>query len=519
MSITDLDLFWQEVLELTKKRLPPKQSRLWENTISAWLIPYQLDSLNNSITLAVMEKFQKNVILKNLRLTQTLQEAINEISNVNMSMIIIDMDEPAPEISNEQTSLPIDSPVIPTPIVETQPVITPVVDNDTEFYVPQYDDPVYIERKPMEEQATIAQTTTTKYESRKNIDLSKSNIKKDCRFDNYVVGSSNRYAFGAAQNVAEHPGENYNPLFLYGESGLGKTHLMHAIGNAILEKHPTLRVMCLPSETFMNMYVDMINRANKGKEFREIFSNIDVLLMDDIQFLQDKDKTKEEFFNRFNELLDNGKQIVLTSDKLPNDMKQFEDRIRTRFNASSIFTIDTPDLETRIGIVESKIEEIQRKVPDFHVDKDVINFVAMQFDDNVRDLLGAINLIINVASLDNITSINISFATDTLKNLINNKTVTMISEDSILEVIATYFNIKKSDLLGKRRQKSIAVPRHIAIYFCRTLLNLSYPQIGEVFNRDHTTALHAFEKIFKEKDVDNELKQTLEEIHKRLTEV
>lgn len=519
MSITDLDLFWQKVLELTKQKLPPQQSLLWESKISAWLIPYQIDPLNNSITLATMEKFQKNFILKN-RLSQTLQEAINEVSQANMTMVIIDMDEPIPVANNEQTALPIDSPVIPTPPIETKPVVTPVVDNDTEFYVPQYDDPVYIERTPVVEKNLPSQLYQEESLPKKdNVDLSFSKLDKECRFDNYVVGNSNRPAFAAAQAVAENPTKAYNPLFIYGESGVGKTHLMHAIGNAIVENDPSLNVVYITTEKFTNMFVDMVIRSKKGDEFRKIFDSIDVLLIDDIQFLERTDDTQLEFFNRFNDLLETKKQIILSSDTMPKDMKKVEDRIRTRFQAAYLEIIYPPDLETRIAILRNEEEHVQKNMPSFIVDDDVKHFIAMQFTENVRKLQGAWRRVVSQASKIHISHIELPFAMKELEPIIEHKTVTVIDENSILDIVSTYFNIKKSDLLGKRRQKSIAVPRHIAIYFCRTLLNLSYPQIGEVFNRDHTTALHAFEKIYKEREKDRELKGILEEIHKRLTEL
>ena len=369
-----------------------------------------------------------------------------------------------------------------------------------EFYTPVYADPVYIQRKevdeliPDEPMFPVEQTqmVQTLQSTDIPIDLSSSQLNSGYRFDNYITGNANRIPFGAAQNVSEHPGGDYNPLFIYGPSGLGKTHLMHAIGNAIVERYPNLKVMCTTS--------------------------IDVLLIDDIQFLENKEGTKTEFFNTFNELLDNNKQIVLTSDTMPNDMDQFEERLRSRFQAGYVATMENPDLETRIAILKALVEKENNKNRNLVIDNDAINYVALQFDENIRVLQGAFNKLIGTASLEQRTSsIDLEYTKKTLSDIITTERVTLIDIESIQDFISTYFNIKKQDLLGKKRKAQFAFPRQIAMYLCRDVINESYPQIAAAFSRDHTTILHAYDKISKEIDKNPETKQIILDIKSKLS--
>ena len=317
--------------------------------------------------------------------------------------------------------------------------------------------------------------------------------------------------------VAESPAQAYNPLFLYGNSGLGKTHLMHSIGHFILDRNPQAKVLYVTSETFTNELINSIQN-NKNEEFRNKYRNIDVLMIDDIQFLESRESTKTELFNTFNELLNNNKQIVLTSDTMPNDMEQFEDRLRSRFQAGYIATMENPDLETRIAIFRSLLEREYKKNRIIRIDNDSINYVALQFSENVRVLQGAFTKLIGTASIDQrLESIDLEYTKQALAGLVHTEEVNMVTIESIQNFVSSYFNIKKQDLLGKKRKAQFAFPRQIAMYLCRDMINESYPQIATAFSRDHTTILHAYDKITKEIERNEETKNMISEIKQKLT--
>lgn len=440
-------------------------------------------------------------------------------------MVLFDFNQESVDTTFVDESLIDDAPVVAPPM-PLPPVVEEKAQQD-EFYTPVYQEPVYIDRTPapinipdepmVAPNKTVETTTPTLQSDNVPVDLSLSNLNPAYRFDNYVTGNANRIPFGAAQNVAEFPGGDYNPLFIYGPSGLGKTHLMHAIGNAIVERYPNLKVMCTTSEKFMNLFIESI-RKRQGELFRNTFRNIDVLLIDDIQFLENKEGTKTEFFNTFNELLDNNKQIVLTSDTMPNDMDQFEERLRSRFQAGYVATMENPDLETRIAILKALVEKENNKNRNLVIDNDAINYVALQFDENIRVLQGAFNKLIGTASLEQRTSsIDLEYTKKTLSDIITTERVTLIDIESIQDFISTYFNIKKQDLLGKKRKAQFAFPRQIAMYLCRDVINESYPQIAAAFSRDHTTILHAYDKISKEIDKNPETKQIILDIKSKLS--
>ena len=267
----------------------------------------------------------------------------------------------------------------------------------------------------------------------------------------------------------------------------------------------------------MNIFVETLQR-NQGKLFRNTFRNIDVLMIDDIQFLESRESTKTELFNTFNELLNNNKQIVLTSDTMPNDMEQFEDRLRSRFQAGYIATMENPDLETRIAIFRSLLEREYKKNRIIRIDNDSINYVALQFSENVRVLQGAFTKLIGTASIDQrLESIDLEYTKHALAGLVHTEEVNMVNIESIQNFVSYYFNIKKQDLLGKKRKAQFAFPRQIAMYLCRDMINESYPQIAAAFSRDHTTILHAYDKITKEIEKNEETKRIVAEIKQKLT--
>lgn len=339
----------------------------------------------------------------------------------------------------------------------------------------------------------------------------KSNLNPRYIFNSFVVGNSNRMAHAAALAVAEAPARAYNPLFLYGGVGLGKTHLMHSIAHYILEQNPNAKVLYASSEKFTNELINSI-RDDKNEAFRNKYRNIDVLLVDDIQFIAGKERTQEEFFHTFNTLHEANKQIIISSDRPPKEIETLEDRLRSRFEWGLIADIQSPDLETRIAILRKKAELESLSVPE-----DVLLFIAKTVISNIRELEGALNRIIAFSSLAN-KPISVELANEALKDLISKDKPRVITADYIQEIVADYFHLKVEDLKSAKRTRNIAYPRQIAMYLCRRLTDLSLPKIGEKFGgRDHTTIIHGFEKISKEINKDIELSQTINELESKIT--
>jgi chromosomal replication initiator protein len=329
-------------------------------------------------------------------------------------------------------------------------------------------------------------------------------------FDTFVTGSSNRFAHAAAMAVAESPGKVYNPFFMYGGVGLGKTHLMHAIGNRVLHNHPEMRVLYVSSEQFTNEIIRSIQEGNAEK-FRQKYRNIDVLLVDDIQFLSGKTSTQEEFFHTFNTLHDSQKQIILSSDRPPREVERLEDRLRSRFEWGLITDIQAPDLETRIAILKNKAQ-----LDHFSVPNDVMVYIASRIDSNIRELEGALTRVVAYASLIK-KPVTTELVAEALKDVFPNNKTKEITMEVIQEIVASYFKMKIEDLHAKKRTRSIAFPRQIAMYLCRELTDTSLPQIGNFFGgRDHTTVIHACDKINKEKDADMKLNAILNELIERI---
>ena len=312
-------------------------------------------------------------------------------------------------------------------------------------------------------------------------------------FETFVVGNNNRFAQAAALAVAEAPATSYNPLFLYGGVGLGKTHLMHAIGNEILRNNPSSKLLYVTSENFTNELINAIKDSNfKNELFRNKYRNIDVLLIDDIQFIAGKNSIQEEFFHTFNTLHEKGKQIILSSDRPPRDIQLLEDRLKSRFEWGLIADISMPDYETRLAILRKKAQSENILVDDY-----ILSVIATKIESNIRELEGALNKIVAYASLTH-SPITIEMAEKAINDIVLQKEK-VLSSDYIQEVVAKYFNIDKKDLVASKRSNDIAYPRQIAMYLCRTVGQMSFPKIGEDFGkRDHTTVMHAFKKIEKE---------------------
>ena len=331
-------------------------------------------------------------------------------------------------------------------------------------------------------------------------------------FDSFVVGNSNRMAHAASLAVAESPAQAYHPLFLYGNSGLGKTHLMHSIGHFILDRNPQAKVLYVTSETFTNELINSIQN-NKNEEFRNKYRNIDVLMIDDIQFISKKEGTQEEFFHTFNALYESNKQIIISSDRPPKEIKTLEDRLRSRFEWGLIADVQPPDYETRIAILKKKAERDNLTVPD-----DVMAYIAKNIASNIRELEGALTRIVAFATLTN-QDISIALAENSLKDIFSENSATPLTPELIQQVVAEYYNIRVEDIQGSKKPKNIAFPRQVSMYLCRKLLDISLPKIGESFGgRDHTTVIYAISKIEKQLESDEGLQKTVHALEKEIKE-
>ena len=336
-----------------------------------------------------------------------------------------------------------------------------------------------------------------------------SNINKKQRFETFVIGNSNRFATAAAQAVAKNPGNIYNPLFIYGNSGLGKTHLMHAIGNAILESDPDAKVKYVTSETFTNEIINAIQN-HTVKDFQEKYRTIDCLIIDDIQFLENKERTQEEFFHTFNALKESNKQIVISSDRHPQNMDKLEERLRSRFVNGLTVDIQPPDLETRIAILRKKAELEHIDMPN-----DVIQSVATSIDNNIRMIEGAFNRIVAYADLMHLP-IDMKMTATVLESF-GSHTRQNITIENIIKYICTVYGLQEDDILGKKRPKNIALARQVAMYLCRKMTDASLPKIGSSFGgRDHTTVIHACEKIEKMKNEDKGFEAQLQQFEEKI---
>ncbi len=324
------------------------------------------------------------------------------------------------------------------------------------------------------------------------IDYSKYSLNPKYTFETFVVGNNNNLAHAAALAVADNPAKTYNPLFIYGGVGLGKTHLMQAIGNRIISNNRNMNVVYVTSENFTNQLIISIKDL-KNDPFRNKYRNADVLIIDDIQFIAKKERVQEEFFHTFNTLYENGKQIIISSDKQPKDIQFLEERLKSRFEWGLLADISNPDYETRVAILRKKAQD-ERII----IDNEILADIAAKIDSNIRELEGVFNKIVARASLTHIP-ITIELAENVINEFISKKEK-VISSDFIQEVVAKYFSIDKKDLAGNKRSNDVARPRQIAMYLCREVANMTFPQIGIDFgNRDHSTVMHAYKKI--EKDV------------------
>ena len=355
-----------------------------------------------------------------------------------------------------------------------------------------------------------------------NAIFEQANLNPKYTFDTFVVGSNNNFAHAASLAVADSPGEIYNPLFLYGGVGLGKTHLMHSIAHFILEKDPTKKVLYVTSETFTNELIDALKIGKNGNElamttFREKYRNNDVLLIDDIQFIIGKESTQEEFFHTFNHLHVSGKQIIISSDKPPKDIETLEARLRTRFEWGLIADISSPDYETRMAILRKKeeLDGLER----YHIPDEVMQYIANNITSNIRELEGSLNKLIALANLEN-KPIDIPLAAEALKDMISPNNTREITPELIIEVVSDHFNVPAAELKGKKRNAEIVLPRQIVMYLCRKMTDTPLKTIGLILGgKDHASVSHGVKKIEHDVKTDEALNNTVNIIKKKLNAI
>lgn len=367
------------------------------------------------------------------------------------------------------------------------------------------------------EQAKKREQNTTVSSHKKNIQLNsvieRANLNPKYTFDTFVVGNNNKFAHAAALAVAESPGKMYNPLFIYGGAGLGKTHLMHSIAHFILSQDSDKKVIYVTSEIFTNELIEAIRNGNNTAitAFREKYRNVDVLLIDDIQFIIGKEATQEEFFHTFNELHGNGKQIIISSDKPPKEIETLEARLRSRFEWGILADISSPDYETRMAILHKKEE-----LDGYNIDNAVIQYIATNIKSNIRELEGALNKLVALSHLEN-REITVELAEDALKDIISPDMKRDITPQLIIDTVAEHFGISPADISSNKRNSEIVVPRQIVMYLCRNLIDIPLKSIGSyIGKRDHSTVIHGIKKIEEEIDNSDTMRNTIEIIKKKL---
>lgn len=555
--MSDLDLYslWDQVMQKTKTKMP---QQMWDSLVVNSLMPYSMTS--TTLTLFVMDPSKLKYIQTPLVHNQILEAAksllptlqtidyltdmsTSDTSVANTSMInTVSSDTTGMQDSEIPPMPPIDMPSFDdTTIESTSPSIIPPpwdAENYDEVLPdgvsrPSYDSPVIIQRNASTPQGIQKPVPTDLFSTKTATPVppappiqrdmsssSKSHLNRAFTFDNYIESNSNRVAFSAAKAVADNPGLRYNPLYIHGQSGLGKTHLMHAIGNEILVKNPAAKIMSITSEDFMNSFIESL-RTKTPDQFRRNFRDIDVLIIDDVQFLEEKNKktTQEEFFNTFNHLLSHNKAVILSSDKPPKDYKEMEERLITRFNSGLTVEIEAPNPEMIEAIIHEEIHHRRSEYPTLYVPKEVVHLFAQYFNNrNIRELKGAFETLITQAAISGrLESIDVEFTNKAIKDFIIHTEKIVLSIKYIQEFIADYFKIKLEHLVSQKRNKQYAHPRQIAMYLAREIINESYPQISYAFGKkDHTTALHAYEKISREMEKDPDLRLTIERIRQEL---
>lgn len=445
----DLETIWQKVLEKLELRISTVSFVLWIKTIK----PIEINE-NGDFVIATQNSLAKTQILRNF-LDKIVECATEVVGQDNVKFVVLDPNEEIEYVKSHARE--------------------------------EAKDGVREEKNPFDPTFT---------------------------FDNFVVGKSNQFVYTAAQAVAQNPGGTFNPLFIYGNSGLGKTHLLHAIGNYLRQSSPELKIKYVTCEQFTNAYISSLLSPAKNKsimEFRDVYRNLDVLMVDDIQFLSKGKEIQEEFFHTINELSSAGKQIVISSDRHPKEMPTLEDRLRTRFVSGLIHDIGQPDLETRIAILKKK-----NQLEKYHINDDVINYIAEQIDSNVRELIGKLK---EMFLLEKVLGRKLSTA-DIEESFVAQKEDLKndLTPDKIISVVCDYFNISYADITGKKKNKEVVEPRMIAIYLIDDLLSLPLKNIGKIFGgRDHTTIMHSRDKVTADLKTNKKTQTLINEIKNSLS--
>ena len=459
---------WEKVRELLSKKLPFP-------TYQSWILPVQVKSINeNEVTITVVNSFGRDVILNRHR--DVIRNSFSQVleRDVQLNVLIDETPRPPDEYTPSIAGI-----TVVQPTQATAPTRNPANEGSA----------------PPADEAFRAQV---------------SNLNPKYTWDTFVVGSHNRFCHSAAMAVAERPGQTYNPLFVYGGVGLGKTHVMQAIGHAVLKNNPRMSVRYLTCEKFTNDLINSI-RENRMIDFRKRYRQVDVLLIDDIQFIEGKESTQEEFFHTFNALRESGRQIILSSDRPPKDIPKIEDRLRSRFEWGLIADMQPPDLETRLAILRKKCESDRMVVSDA-----VLEYIAVSFTNNIRELEGALLRAHAYASLSG-APLNIQTAADVLKigtPVSNRPTLTM---ENIIGAVAAHYRVDTSDLRSAKRSKDLAYPRHIAMFLAHDLLSMSHSRIGECFgNRKHSSVIYAIDKVKDEMAVNVQLSHAIQQIRRGL---
>ena len=445
----DIETIWKQILEKLELRISSVSFMLWIKTIK----PLEIDE-NGNFILVAQSVTAKNQILRNF--LDKIDDCANEVTGKSFKITILDQNEEVEYLKNNK----------------------------------------------------VDEKNTSKNEE-------KSPFKEKFTFDNFVVGKSNQFVYAAARTVAEHPGKRYNPLFIYGGVGLGKTHLLHAIGNYIHEFSPNLKIMYVTCEQFTNDYIASLYSPTKNKsimEFRGKYRNLDVLMVDDIQFISRGKETQEEFFHTFNELIMNNKQIIICSDRPPKDIETLEDRLRSRFSSGLIHDIQAPDIETRIAILHKKSQ-----LEKYYAEDEVINYIAERVDTNIRELEGKLSEVYFLATLNGKKVATMEEAKEVFTKEPKEEIKNDLNPDKIINTVCDYFNIGYQDIIGKKKNKEVVEPRMIAIYLISELLNLPLVNIGKIFGgRDHTTIMHSRDKITEELKTNKKIQNLVSDIKNML---
>jgi len=488
---------WDRCLQSLQNEFPSQQ-------YNTWIRPLQADATDTALILIAPNRFVRDWV--NDKFLSRITQVVCDVANDAGLVVRI-------EVRQQAGAAPLSMPVV-QPRIRPSPRVS--VNQNIER---QHNDPVpvpapvtgsYNEPAPQLELDVGDYGRSSRIVNVEGGLRHQSNLNEAFTFDSFVQGKSNQLALAAAQQVSDNPGGSYNPLFIYGGVGLGKTHLMHAVGMELLKKNPSARIVYLHSERFV---ADMVKalQLNAINDFKRYYRSVDALLIDDIQFFAGKERSQEEFFHTFNALLEGGQQMILTSDRYPKEIAGVEDRLKSRFGWGLTVAVEPPELETRVAIVMKKAQEAGVMLPD-----DAAFFLAQKIRSNVRELEGALKRVIANAHFTG-NAITTAFIKESLKDLLALQDK-QVSIDNIQRVVAEYYKIKIADLLSKRRNRSVARPRQVAMSLAKELTNHSLPEIGDAFGgRDHTTVLHACRKIKELRESDADIREDYQNLLRHLT--